>query len=143
MGVRSSGMREILLACMMAAPRWRRIRLAARPGLVPLRARLSARDYTSTAELVGEIMQVTAVQVVALLRPQQVIGVGGFAERRARELFGSGGVTVSGILHPSPASPLANQDWAGSIEAQLVAAGVLLPGITSPGTEKPASVPRR
>lgn len=65
--------------------------------------------------------------VVALLEPQQVIGIGGFAERRAREVLGASGVTVSGILHPSPASPLANRDWAGTIEAQLREAGVALP----------------
>lgn len=66
-------------------------------------------------------------EIVALLKPEQVIGVGGFAERRAREVLGSSGVIITGILHPSPASPLANQDWAGSIELQLREAGVELP----------------
>lgn len=66
-------------------------------------------------------------EIVALLKPEQVIGVGGFAERRAREVLGGSGLTITGILHPSPASPLANQNWAGAIEAQLVAAGIILP----------------
>jgi single-strand selective monofunctional uracil DNA glycosylase len=67
--------------------------------------------------------------VVELLQPQRVIGVGGFAEKRARDVLGPNGVTISGILHPSPASPLANQNWAGSIETQLLEAGVSLPGL--------------
>ncbi|MEY4549027.1 MAG: hypothetical protein RL685_5222 [Pseudomonadota bacterium] len=66
-------------------------------------------------------------EVVALLEPQQVIGIGGFAERRAREVLRASGVTLSGILHPSPASPLANKDWGGTIETQLREAGVALP----------------
>ncbi len=71
-------------------------------------------------------------EVAALLKPERVIGVGGFAERRAREVLGPSGVTVSSILHPSPASPLANKDWAGSIEAQLREAGIPLPEAAHP-----------
>jgi single-strand selective monofunctional uracil DNA glycosylase len=66
-------------------------------------------------------------EIVALLAPEQVIGVGGFAERRAQEALQGTDVTISCILHPSPASPLANKNWAGSIEAQLRAAGIDLP----------------
>jgi single-strand selective monofunctional uracil DNA glycosylase len=66
-------------------------------------------------------------EIVALLEPEQVIGVGGFAERRAQQALAGVAVTISGILHPSPASPLANQNWAGSIEAQLREAGIDLP----------------
>jgi single-strand selective monofunctional uracil DNA glycosylase len=67
-------------------------------------------------------------ELIALLGPEQVIGVGGFAERRAKEALQGSGVAISGILHPSPASPLANRNWAASIEAQLRAAGIDLPG---------------
>lgn len=81
-------------------------------------------------------------EVVALLRPEQVIGVGGFAERRARAVLGSSALKITGILHPSPASPLANQDWAGSIEAQLREAGVELPKRATRLAAEPAA-PRR
>lgn len=67
--------------------------------------------------------------VVRSLRPERVIGVGAFAEARARlvvERMGSA-VTVGSILHPSPASPLANKGWAPQAEAQLRALGVVLP----------------
>lgn len=65
-------------------------------------------------------------EIVALLAPEQVIGIGGFAERRAAQALGAD-VKVAGILHPSPASPLANRNWAAAIEAQLRAAGIDLP----------------
>jgi single-strand selective monofunctional uracil DNA glycosylase len=65
-------------------------------------------------------------QTIALLRPEHVVGVGGFAERRAREVLGAQELQISSILHPSPASPKANQDWAGAIEAQLLRAGIAL-----------------
>ena len=64
--------------------------------------------------------------VADLLRPQHVVGVGGFAERRAREVLSGSGVAISTILHPSPASPSANQGWAGRIEAQLESSGITL-----------------
>lgn len=80
-------------------------------------------------------------EIVALLKVEQVIGVGGFAERRAREVLGPMGVKIVGILHPSPASPLANKDWAGSIEAQLRAAGIPLPESTSRLAAEPAQSP--
>lgn len=57
-----------------------------------------------------------------VLRPELVVGVGGFAARRAREALGTS-VTIGCILHPSPASPAANRDWAGLVDAQLRALG--------------------
>jgi single-strand selective monofunctional uracil DNA glycosylase len=62
--------------------------------------------------------------VVDVLRPRHVVGVGGFAERRAREVLHGRDVLVSTILHPSPASPLANRGWAERIEAQLLETGI-------------------
>jgi len=65
---------------------------------------------------------------VECLRPRLVVGVGGFAEARARAALTDLGVCIVRILHPSPASPLANRDWTGSVTRQLRAAGVALPG---------------
>jgi single-strand selective monofunctional uracil DNA glycosylase len=64
--------------------------------------------------------------VVRVLEPRIVIGVGGFAERRARAALVDQGVTCGAILHPSPASPLANRDWAGTVEQQFGRLGVAL-----------------
>lgn len=61
--------------------------------------------------------------VVEALQPQIVFGVGAFAAARAREVVG-GVVRVEQILHPSPASPLANKNWAGEVEAVFARCGV-------------------
>ena len=65
-------------------------------------------------------------EVVRQLQPRIVIGVGGFAERRARAALASENVAIGTILHPSPASPLANRGWAETIERQLQSLGVTL-----------------
>ncbi|MDR1855166.1 MAG: single-stranded DNA-binding protein [Azoarcus sp.] len=61
--------------------------------------------------------------LVAALAPEWVIGVGAWAETRAREALG-GGVRIGRILHPSPASPAANRGWAEAASRQLVELGV-------------------
>jgi single-strand selective monofunctional uracil DNA glycosylase len=61
-------------------------------------------------------------RVVETLRPELVVGIGGFAEQRAREALGDE-LRIGRILHPSPASPAANRDWAGLVDAQLSALG--------------------
>jgi single-strand selective monofunctional uracil DNA glycosylase len=62
--------------------------------------------------------------LVRLMRPEFVVGVGAFAEKRAAAALAGAGVSVCRILHPSPASPAANKDWPGAAVAALVAAGV-------------------
>ena len=63
-------------------------------------------------------------QVARILEPEWVIGVGVFARAQAERALAGIGVKVGGILHPSPASPAANRDWAGRVEKQLAAMGV-------------------
>lgn len=65
-------------------------------------------------------------RVVETLKPELVIGVGGFARRRAEESLRGSGVRVGQILHPSPASPAANRGWAAQAERQLAELGVEL-----------------
>lgn len=62
--------------------------------------------------------------IVRELKPQLVVGVGGFAERRARIALVSENIRIGTILHPSPASPLANRGWAAAVERQLFGLGV-------------------
>jgi single-strand selective monofunctional uracil DNA glycosylase len=61
-------------------------------------------------------------EVVRILDPEWVIGVGDFAAKRAEHVLD--GVKVGRVLHPSPASPAANRDWAGQATAQLCELGV-------------------
>ena len=62
--------------------------------------------------------------LVSALQPQWVIGVGAFAEQRAGEALAGIGVRIGRVLHPSPASPLANRGWASEATRQLLALGV-------------------
>ena len=64
---------------------------------------------------------------VEALAPERVIGVGKFAEDRARKVLGDEGPPIGRILHPSPASPLANKGWAERAEVELRELGVTLP----------------
>lgn len=66
--------------------------------------------------------------VVRHLTPRVVIGIGGFAERRARAALADAepDCMIGTILHPSPASPLANRGWTDVIEQQLEELGVVL-----------------
>jgi len=64
---------------------------------------------------------------VDILQPRLVVGVGAFAEHRARAALGDDGPPVGRILHPSPASPAANRGWAETVTAQLGELGVALP----------------
>tara|TARA_R110000850_G_scaffold106369_9_gene217715 strand:+ start:553 stop:1281 length:729 start_codon:yes stop_codon:yes gene_type:complete len=60
------------------------------------------------------------------LQPEFVIGVGAFAEaclKRIAEQVGAE-VKIGRILHPSPASPAANRDWAGTAMKQLREQGI-------------------
>ena len=74
--------------------------------------------------------------VIAALQPTWVVGVGGFAANRlsqvlAREIRQTPPAAdetattplVGQILHPSPASPLANRGWEPAVDKQLAALG--------------------
>ena len=58
-------------------------------------------------------------RVVEVLQPKYVIGVGKFAEDRARAALADVRVAVSTIPHPSPANPAANRGWLPLVDAAL------------------------
>ena len=63
-------------------------------------------------------------QLVVILQPEWVIGIGGFAEARAIEALAGSAVKIGRVLHPSPASPAANRGWAEAATKQLLAQGI-------------------
>ena len=65
--------------------------------------------------------------VIQALQPKLVVGVGKFAQDRAGAALADTGIRIGGILHPSPASPVANRGWAQQAEKQLLRLGVRLP----------------
>lgn len=65
------------------------------------------------------------IEIVDLLNPEWVIGIGAFAQKRAEKALQ--GPRIGTLLHPSPASPKANRGWAEEAERQLEALGIELP----------------
>ena len=63
-------------------------------------------------------------EVVTLLEAEWVIGVGAFAESRAKEALEGLDIQIGRVLHPSPASPVANRGWAEAAAKQLKALGL-------------------
>ena len=63
-------------------------------------------------------------QMVELLEPELVIGVGAFASARAKAALPSFGGVIATISHPSPASPKANRGWAELVEKELTDLGL-------------------
>jgi single-strand selective monofunctional uracil DNA glycosylase len=85
-------------------------------------------DKLSASEMrpVEEACLKHLTEVIKLLDPSYLIGVGGFAEdrlNRAAEACGST-ARVDRVLHPSPASPTANRGWAEVATRQLIELGV-------------------
>ncbi len=63
-------------------------------------------------------------RTVDILEPEWVVGVGGFAADRAELVLEGRDVRIGRVLHPSPASPIANRGWAPKAREQLVAMGL-------------------
>jgi single-strand selective monofunctional uracil DNA glycosylase len=68
------------------------------------------------------------VRIVSELSPDYVIGVGAFALARAQRALEGAKLRIGSILHPSPASPRANQGWERIVRAELGEIGIVLPG---------------
>jgi len=85
--------------------------------------KLPPREQTALFAACDEALRKT----VSILRPRFVVGVGVFAAQRARLALADGGVEIGTILHPSPASPVANRGWARQARLQLVGLGIKLP----------------
>ncbi len=65
-------------------------------------------------------------RTVATLGASLVVGIGRFAEQRARQALDGLDVEIGMVLHPSPASPRANRGWAAQATEQLEAMGISL-----------------
>lgn len=62
--------------------------------------------------------------LVIALEPEWLIGVGAFAESRARIALADHDIQIGRILHPSPASPVANRGWAPQAVRQMQTLGL-------------------
>jgi single-strand selective monofunctional uracil DNA glycosylase len=65
------------------------------------------------------------IETVQALQPKMVVGVGKFARDQATRILRDVDIEIGQILHPSPASPMANRGWAEQAERQLQELGLL------------------
>jgi single-strand selective monofunctional uracil DNA glycosylase len=66
-------------------------------------------------------------QMITAVRPRWLVGVGSWAERCAQRVVRDQGYTdirIGRLLHPSPASPAANRNWAEAATQQMKALGI-------------------
>eukprot|EP00903_Cladosiphon_okamuranus_P003782 g3780.t1 len=82
---------------------------------------------------VDEACQRHLRNLIEILEPGHLIGVGAYAEKQMEEARKTLGldVKVGKILHPSPASPVANRGWAAAAEKQLGELGICGFGVFS------------
>jgi single-strand selective monofunctional uracil DNA glycosylase len=85
--------------------------------LTPDRLPVSTRERLETA------CDAALRDTVTELSPELIVGVGTWAETRARRALDGLGLTVGRILHPSPASPAANRGWEEQAVDQLARLG--------------------
>lgn len=63
-------------------------------------------------------------RVIRILEPEWIVGIGAFAENRARAALIGHDLKFGRVLHPSPASPKANRGWAEEAGKELRALGL-------------------
>jgi single-strand selective monofunctional uracil DNA glycosylase len=63
-------------------------------------------------------------EVLQVLSPRWVVGIGRFAEQRAAAVAGPLGMAVCAVTHPSPANPQANKGWAPHMDALMTRLGM-------------------
>jgi len=63
-------------------------------------------------------------ELVEVLQPEHLVGVGAFAESCLKRVFPERASEVKRMLHPSPASPVANRDFAGTAVKQMKEFGI-------------------
>ena len=65
-------------------------------------------------------------QMVHRLAPKIVVGIGAFAEARAKVALAARSVMIGRVTHPSPANPKANRGWDAIVDRELSALGIRL-----------------
>lgn len=65
-------------------------------------------------------------RVIEALKPERLVGIGGFARKRAEQTLKTYPLQaqLGTLLHPSPASPIANREWPHKPLQQLQAMGL-------------------
>lgn len=78
----------------------------------------------SEREILFEACNSCLKEIIKILKPEFVVGIGNFSYERAIDSLESLDIKISKILHPSPASPQSNKDWDKKVTLQLIKSGV-------------------
>ena len=90
----------------------------------------SGKNRTPDSLRVAEKKPLLAICDLALRRtvvwldPVHVVGIGKFAEARAREALAGMDIKIGRIAHPSPANPRANRGWEPLITKEFASLGI-------------------
>ena len=92
----------------------------------------SGRNFTPERLPAAELAPLQAAcdehlrEAITALAPDWVIGIGGWAAKRAAAALSelAEAPRIDTILHPSPASPLANRGWAPAVDKRLAELGI-------------------
>ncbi len=93
----------------------------------------SARNFTpdklrrEEREALAQVCDRALGEMIEYFQPRLIVGVGIYAEKQAARVSADIGmdIKIGRVLHPSPASPMANRGWAAQAEKQLVALGAM------------------
>ncbi len=87
--------------------------------------KLTAKDMKPVEKICMQHLK----EVIEIMKPEYLIGVGAFAEQRLKQVAEEMGCEafVGRVLHPSPASPAANRGWAEAATQQMVEMGIWKP----------------
>jgi len=84
------------------------------------RNRVPEKLAKAEREALGKVCDDALGDLLELLQPRGVVGVGAYARKCAERIVPEG-LPVGQILHPSPASPAANRGWAPQVDVQIEA----------------------
>ncbi|GBN30350.1 Single-strand selective monofunctional uracil DNA glycosylase [Araneus ventricosus] len=88
-------------------------------------ADLKAQEKKALLQICDEALY----KVIMLLQVKIIVGIGKFAQERARQVIKEYNITdiitVVNIMHPSPINPAANKGWKDIVYAELQKSGIL------------------
>eukprot|EP01018_Ginkgo_biloba_P008877 Gb_15737 [translate_table: standard] len=79
----------------------------------------------SERELLETYCNKALIATINLIQPRLVVGVGKYATKRI-QASGAQGILIGEVMHPSPANPRANKEWAKVFEMQLESLGIVI-----------------
>lgn len=63
-------------------------------------------------------------ELTRILQPEYLVGVGAFAQKAALRACKDMPVKITTVIHPSPASPIANKGWGENVTGALIREGI-------------------